>query len=353
MRYPFNNPRSFLMCIFGRMVVGLISVMMVSAVSAQQKPHYTQYVLNQYILNPALTGIENYTDVKLSHRRQWAGLKEAPVTSYFTIHGPLGKKDYRTTATSYQVDGANPRGESYWDEYSAAEPHHGIGLQVISDRTGPLRYTSAYATYAYHLGIGPRTSLSAGFGAGFFNASLDADKLSFGNTVVDPAVYSNGVVNVIKPDLMAGVYLYGADYFLGVSVQQLMGQSVYFSANKIGGGNKTVPHIFSTAGYRFLLDEDWNLIPSVMVKYISPLPVQTDVNAKLQYRDFLWAGAGYRQSDGWNVMAGVNISGAFNISYSYDRTTSDLNAVSNGSHEIVLGFLLGNKYGDWCPRNVW
>lgn len=24
-----------------------------------------------------------------------------------------------------------------------------------------------------------------------------------------------------------------------------------------------------------------------------------------------------------------------------------------GSHEIVLGFLLGNKYDDFCPRNVW
>lgn len=32
-------------------------------VMAQQKPHYTQYIMNQYILNPALTGIENYTDV--------------------------------------------------------------------------------------------------------------------------------------------------------------------------------------------------------------------------------------------------------------------------------------------------
>jgi type IX secretion system PorP/SprF family membrane protein len=337
-----------------RKITGLlIGIVMVSAAYSQQKPHYTQYILNQYILNPALTGIENYVDVKLSHRRQWSGMKDAPVTSYFTIQGPLNKKDYRTTATSYQVDGTNPRGENYWQDYAAAAPHHGIGLQVINDQTGPLRYFSAYATYAYHLGIGPRTSLAAGFGAGFFNAALDANKLNFGNTQVDPAVYNNGMVNMVKPDLMAGLYLYGPDYFVGLSVQQLMGQSVYFSGNHIGGGNKTVPHLFGTAGYRFLIGDDWNLIPSVMVKYIDPLPVQADLNAKLQYRDFLWTGVGYRRSDGWNVMAGINLSGAFNISYSYDHTTSILNTVSNGSHEIVLGFLLGNKYGDWCPKNVW
>ena len=34
--------------------------------SAQQRPHYTQYILNNYVLNPAISGIENYTDVKLS-----------------------------------------------------------------------------------------------------------------------------------------------------------------------------------------------------------------------------------------------------------------------------------------------
>lgn len=336
-----------------RIVLAVTGVLLASLGKAQQKPQYTQYVINQFIINPALTGIENYVDVKLSHRRQWAGLKDAPVTSYFTIHGALNKKDYRTTATSFQVDGTNPRGNDYWSDYTAAEPHHGLGLQVVNDQTGPLRYMSAYATYAYHLGIGPRTSLSAGFGAGFFNASLDADKLNFGNTQVDPAVYANGVSSSTKPDLMAGLYLYGADYFLGASVQQLMGNSVYFSNNRVGGGNKMTPHFFFTGGYRFIVDEDWNVIPSMMIKSVSPLPIQWDLNAKIQYRDFMWAGAGYRKDDGWNVMAGVNISRAFNLSYSYDRTTSVLNTVSNGSHEIVLGFLLGNSYGDWCPRNVW
>lgn len=336
-----------------KLALGVGTVMMCLAGQAQQKPHYTQYVMNQYILNPALTGIENYTDVKLSHRRQWSGLRDAPVTTYFTIHGALNKKDYRTTATSFQVDGTNPRGNDYWQDYTAAEPHHGIGMQVINDQTGPLRNFSAYGTYAYHMGIGARTSLAFGVGAGLFNISLDANKLNFGNTQVDPAVYNNGTVNVIRPDFMAGLYLYGPDYFLGASVQQLMGQSVYFSGNRIKDGNKLTPHIFATAGYRFLLSDDLNLIPSVMAKFVDPLPVQFDLNAKLQYQDFFWVGAGYRKDDGWNGMAGVNISRTFNISYSYDYTTSALNTVSNGSHEIVLGVLLGNKYGDWCPRNIW
>jgi len=321
---------------------------------AQQKPHYTQYILNQYILNPALTGIENYTDIKASHRHQWAGIQDAPVTTYVTIHAPINKKDYRTTATSFDVPGENPRGKRYWEEYTAAEPHHGIGLQVINDRTGPLNYFSAYATYAYHIGISARTSLAAGFGAGITNISLNTDKLNFGTVQIDPAVYNNGIINTIKPDFMAGVYLYSADYFVGLSAQQIIPQKISFADKTVKTTNgKIVPHVFATAGYRFLIGEDFNLIPSVMVKYIEPLPTQIDINAKLQYLDKIWIGASYRHEDGFAGMVGLNISSKINVGYSYDYTTSALNIVSKGSHEIIVGFLIGNKYDDGCPKNVW
>ena len=76
---------------------------------AQQRPHYTQYILNNYILNPALSGIENYTDLKISGRDQWVGLNGAPQTAYISLHSPIGKKDYKTSATSFQVPGENPK----------------------------------------------------------------------------------------------------------------------------------------------------------------------------------------------------------------------------------------------------
>lgn len=325
-----------------------------SMLNGQQKPHYTQYILNQYIINPALTGIENYTDVKLSHRQQWVGFNGAPVTTYATIHTPLGKKDYRTSATSYRVPGQNPRGKRFWEEYTAAEPHHGIGLQLINDRTGPLNQFAAYATYAYHLGISGRTSLAAGFGAGFTNVNLNMSKLDFIYTTVDPAVTSGTYLNQFKPDFNAGIYLYSADYFVGLSVQQIIPQKVAFSDNAVRTTDgKLVPHIFITAGYRLLAGEDFNFTPSVMVKYINPLPIQVDINAKLQYLDFAWIGASYRTGEGFAGMVGMNVSNTINVGYSYDYTISRINTVSKGTHEIIVGFLIGNKYGDWCPKNVW
>ncbi|HQV85218.1 MAG TPA: type IX secretion system membrane protein PorP/SprF [Chitinophagaceae bacterium] len=322
-------------------------------VLAQQKPHYTQYILNQYIVNPALTGIENYTDLKVSHRHQWVGIQDAPITSYLSVHGPIGKSDYRKTATSFDLKGENPRGKRYWEEYTAPAPHHGIGLQVINDITGPLSNFSLYGTYAYHLALSARTSLSAGFGVGFNRISLNADKLDFGDVIADPAVFTSGILNKTRLDMMAGLYLYSADYFIGVSAQQVVPQKIDFSNGYIRPKEgRTVPHLFGTAGYRFSLGDNFNLIPSLMVKYVDPLPVQVEGNLKLQYLDRLWIGGSYRHKDGYAGMMGLNVSNIFHVGYSYDYTTSRLNNFSKGTHEILLGFVIGG-YPDNCPRNVW
>jgi len=322
-------------------------------VLAQQKPHYTQYILNQYIVNPALTGIENYTDLKVSHRHQWVGIQDAPITSYLSVHGPIGKSDYRKTATSFDLKGENPRGKRYWEEYTAPAPHHGIGLQVINDITGPLSNFSLYGTYAYHLALSARTSLSAGFGVGFNRISLNADKLDFGDVIADPAVFTSGILNKTRLDMMAGLYLYSADYFIGVSAQQVVPQKIDFSNGYIRPKEgRTVPHLFGTAGYRFSLGDNFNLIPSLMVKYVDPLPVQVEGNLKLQYLDRLWIGGSYRHKDGYAGMMGLNVSNIFHVGYSYDYTTSRLNNFSKGTHEVLLGFVIGG-YPDNCPRNVW
>ncbi|MCW3086858.1 MAG: putative rane protein [Sediminibacterium sp.] len=326
-----------------------------TVVSAQQRPYYTQYIMNNYIINPAVAGIENYWDVKASHRVQWVGLQDAPVTTYLTIHGPLKKSDYdRESATSFHASGENPRGAAYWRDYVSAEPHHGVGFTILNDKTGPLNRFAAYGTYSYHLGISPKASLAAGISVGMTNMSLDASKLNFGNTTVDPAVAGSGVINRLKPDISAGLWLYAKDYFIGLAAQQIIPQQIAFSDNSVYlTGGKLLPHLFLSAGYRMQLSDDISFLPSALVRYISPLPVGFDINGKFQYQDLLWAGASYRYKDGFAALVGINVNHNINIGYSYDIQTSNLNTVSRGTHEILIGFLLGNKFGDWCPRNLW
>jgi type IX secretion system PorP/SprF family membrane protein len=315
-------------------IVPVLLLVLYSA-SAQQRPHYTQYILDQ-----------------------WVGLNGAPKTSYLSIQGPIGKKDYRTSSTSYQMPGQNPRGRNYWESYTAAEPHHGIGLTVVNDKTGSFNRFTANATYAYHLGLTPTTNLSAGFSAGITNISIDRTKHDFtGNgDPFDPAtgVSLSGELNKIRPDLGFGMWLYSRNYFVGLSAQQIIPQKIAFTDDAaILTKGRLVPHVFLTAGYRFLLGEDVNAIPSVMLKYIkgsSEMDFQPEMNVKLQYRDDVWVGGSYRYENGYAAMAGINIGNTMNIGYAYDFTTTALNTVSRGTHEFIVGFLIGNKYSEKCPR---
>jgi type IX secretion system PorP/SprF family membrane protein len=328
------------------------------ATVGQQKPHYTQYVLNQYIINPAISGIENYIDVKLSARDQWVGLTGAPKTAYITVHAPLGKKDYRTSATSYAIPGENPRGKYYWENYTAAEPHHGIGVSVINDKTGSFNRFTSTVSYAYHIGLNPTTNLSAGFAAGISKISIDRSKHDFdGNgDPIDPATGSvmGGELFKIRPDLSAGLYLYSRDYFIGLSAQQVIPQKLQFADDAtFATKGKLIPHVFLQAGYRFLLTDDINAIPSLMIKYIngsSENSIQPETNLKLQYRDLFWVGGSYRYQDGYAGMLGLNVGNTINVSYAYDFTMTNLNTVSRGTHELMIGFFLGNKYSEACPR---
>ncbi len=317
--------------------------LMLTNLKAQQKPQYTQYILNNYIINPALTGIDQYIDVKAGTRQQWVGLENAPKTNYFTAHMPIGNTDDWASATSYGMVGENPLGKSYKWDYTASEPHHGIGLTAVSDKAGPLDNTTVNLTYAYHLGIAPRVNLAVGVGLG-------ANRMSFNTSDVkledpsDVAIANKGTVSTIKPDVNFGVWLYSAEYFVGASVQQLLPQKTDLSGNSNPNTGKTVPHAFVTAGYCFWLTDDITIVPSVMFKYVNPTPLSLDINTKVAFKNKVWLGGTYRKNNSYAGMLGFNLSSLLNVGYAYDFTTSELNTVSRGSHEIVLGFTFNNHY---------
>ncbi len=324
----------------------------------QAKPSYTQYILNNYILNPGVTGIENYTDVKLSYRNQWAGINGAPVTSYISLHGPIGKQDLRTSATSFAVAGVNPRGKDYWEQYAAPQPHHGIGMTILNDKAGYLNRWSLYGSYAYHKPLGTKTTLSAGINAGVSSVNLDRSKIDFANLDPnDPAIgYTNNELKKVKPEIGAGLWLYSSRYFLGLSVLNIIpGKASFVKSDRYGSFYS--PNYFLTAGYRMMLNNDMSLTPSVMVQYWQPQLTGVHVNVKMQYMDLIWFGGSYRFSDlisGYSAMVGMNFSNTVNVSYAYETaTTSRLRNYTGNTHEIMIGFLIGNKYGDTCPRNIW
>jgi type IX secretion system PorP/SprF family membrane protein len=335
-----------------RILYTLIVIAVTSQLAkAQQRPQYTQYVFNNYLLNPALSGIENYTDVKLGYRSQWTGLDGAPVTSYFSVNAPIGNRFLQGDATAFPAGGGlNPSSRSYTQNYMAAEPHHGVGLMVVSDKTGPITQTNIDATYAYHLGLTETLNLAVGVSAGVSHNIIDKSKLTYVDQN-DPTI--NNITGAQwKPDLGVGVWAYSSNYFFGASVQQILPQNLYVTTSTTAVQNKTVPHYFVTGGVKLFVSDDITLMPSALLKFIAPVPVTFDVNMKMSFRDKFWIGGSYRRNDSYAALVGFNLNSLINVGYSYDFTTSALNTVSHGSHEIVLGILLNNRYKVTCPQHT-
>jgi type IX secretion system PorP/SprF family membrane protein len=317
---------------------------------AQQQPYYSQYILNNFILNPALAGIENYWDFKTSYRKQWEGINGAPTTAYLTVHGPIGKGngyDKETPMTVHDADDDHRGGKEFWMEYTAPPAHMGVGLTILSDKTGPLSRVAAYASFAYHLPVTAKTSLSMGVSLGAQELLVDVNELDFGQAnPIDPSISQSTYLNQLKPDINAGLWLSSTNFFIGASAQQIVPLPIDYNNQKISGDSivllkgKLIPHLFFTAGYKLFITDDVTLLPSVMVTYVQPVPVGVDINAKVQYQDLFWVGVSYRYNVGFSGLLGLNISSSFNLGYSYDYNTTPLGTVSHGTHEIVLGFLL-------------
>lgn len=319
--------------------------------TAQQKPQYTQYIFNNFLLNPALSGMENYTDVKIGHRQQWEGINDAPRTSFVSAHMVLGDKYLWRNALSLPENGDPPMGRSYLQNYTSSPAHHGLGFMAVNDNAGPLSFLNVALTYAYHLKLNNSLNFSLGTAVGISHVSLDMNALNLEDQN-DPAL-SNAGNSEIKPDLSVGVWLYGARFFAGASVQQILPQEISFSENPNYNTGKEVPHVFLTAGYKLFVDDEISATPSFMLKKVANIPLSYDANLKVSFKDKFWVGGSYRKNDSFAALAGINFNNILNLTYSYDYTTSELRSYTSGSHELVLGFQLNNMYRVLSTQRMW
>jgi len=301
---------------------------------AQQQAQYSQYMNNNYLLNPGATGVEDYIDVKLSYRTQWVGLEGAPKTFYASINSSLGK---------WRTNGKRTLRER-------RRPFHALGGFVYKDETGPTSRTSAYLSYAYNLVLTPKIRAALGVSAGMQQFAVDGQKLQF----FDPTTVAASAAAQVF-DASIGLWVYSPDFYVGVSSAQLLANKLNFSyGNELLGtgtpGNSLRRHYFATAGVRVPVSEDFSFVPSVLVKSVDPAPLSIDINAKLKYQDLLWVGASWRAFDSVVGMVGLSYE-QFLLGYSYDAGTSELSGYHRGSHEVLLGLRLKKRAQVVCPPN--
>ena len=287
----------------------------------QQESQYSMYMFNQLLINPAVTGTEDFSDIKVGYRNQWVQIQDHPQNFYGTFHTPLGK-------SKPDFDDVKPL------------PWHGVGGFATGEVAGIINKYKAYGSYAYHIPLNTKMIFSLGTFLGFQNYYVNQSKAKFADNQTDLALSSN--VSSISPDGSVGAWLYSRELYVGLSVLQIFNNKVKVvdAGNPSGKLNR---HYFFTAGYKIKLNEIWAVVPSVLIKGLAPAPVQFDINAKLRYKDMFWAGLSYRNKDAAVFLVGMTYDNRIDIGYAFDYSTSKFNKYTYGSHEILVGYHLPKK----------
>ena len=313
-----------------RHILFLLILLSYGELSAQQLPIFSQYILNGFVVNPALAGHDGYTSFNTTARQQWLGFKEAPQTysaswqsrllqrSYKIINNPVRKSNMLLHSTKGRV---------------------GLGAYVINDVNAKVARTGISFTYAYHI-IMNNQQLSFGLAAKVFQYRIYKESLSFGEAG-DPVL--NGDFNTVaySPDADFGVLFHGFDYFVGLSVNNMLQTSVLIGTNELPDF-KTFRHYWIMGGYRFALTEEFDIEPSTLLRTTENWNPLGDFTLKLYFSDLYWGGISYRTNKSIIAMVGVRVEGLY-FGYAFDWALSEIGHFNYGSHEVTLSVKLGSS----------
>lgn len=303
-------------------------------------PVYFDYLAdNYYLVYPSMAGISGGGKIRLTARKQWFNVNEAP--SLQTLNG----------------------------NFRLGESNSGIGVILFNDANGYHSQSGFKGTYAHHLKMGGDerhlNQLSFGLSAGAILSSLD--ETEFRSVIPDPAI--TGVKNTVgyfNVDL--GMSYNIMDFYAHVAVLNLLGSGRdLYTAIEFDNLRR---YLFSVG--KIFGKNEWQYEPSVLLQMTEFTQEKTvDINGKV-YKDVdfgrIWGGISYRRSfDGGQFQSngtlgdqslqlitpiiGANIKN-FMVSYNYSYQMGDIRFDNGGFHQITLGYDFGQterRYDCYCP----
>ena len=244
-----------------------VSIFMGSMLQAQQLPQLSQFMLNDFAVNPAIAGMHDSYQIKTSVRNQWVGIEDAPKTTLLSIYGK-------------------------------SSDHVGLGGSVFNDQVGPTSRAGASLTYAYHLNFTDEVKMSMALSGGFTQFKIDKGGWSTFHPT-DPLMDGAEAVNLV-PDATFGLNIYEEDkWYLGIAVPQLLNSKLtlidedFVNNISLDMDGSLSRHIYVMGMYNLEIDHYWDLQTSVLFKTVSNQN-QIDMGLKTIYSDKFWMGMDYR-----------------------------------------------------------
>lgn len=306
---------------------------------SQQMPIYSQYLLNDYLINPAAAGSDGYTSINITSRQQWKGLTGAPEINSLSFQTRILKR--RTTIKTRR------NGKNVFRHKTDGKV--GLGGYIYNYSTGVIRRTGFGASYVYHTKIRSRSQLSLSLGLKGYHLRMKEEDIEF-ELINDPVLSTGLRRGIFVPDLNFGVRLLESNYTIGFSADQLLGAVVKVGSN--GYENyKMDRHYYLMGSYSFFKGREMEFKPSFLLKMSEQLRPQLDIGFTYTFDNFktaYWTGITYRTDGAIITSTGIRADNLF-FGYSFDFSLHPIQLYSYGTHEITVAM----KFGDSSRRFRW
>ncbi len=289
---------------------------------AQSWPQSTIWNQSPLRLNPASSGNLFSLDASATLRKQWQDIEGSPTTTQFAVGAPI----YIANA-----------GVSIGFERDE------IGLQSVNLFRGGL---------AYKVFSKDELSVSVGGAVTYRQASLDGSGLR-----TDNGTYANGIISHFDNLLPvtdqsnssigfdAGLEIKWKETRIGLSLLDINEPISTWSGVNRKWSRTILTHANTIVPVAELID-----IEASMMLQIGQSTTQTVVNATAWYNNNIGVGSAFRGYDG-NTLDAVSLilgwrpSQKITLAYAYDFGLSKLVRSHQGSHEVVLRYVMTDPIG--------
>ncbi len=317
--------------------LGMMILLLSNQTFAQQESQFANYIHNPYIFNPAAGGMMDLVQVDLGYRNQFTGTEGNPSTVYLSGHAQVGSKNVGIGEFNLTKDNLYQT-----PNRTIGSLKHVAGGKFSRDGIGPFQKTSIYGSYAIHMPLIKSMNIGVGLSAGWSNFQIDQNKVILHDA--NDNIYNQFSSTLSKQnnfDIQTGLVLYNDKFFFGLSGTQLLNNRV--NIEQIETANTLNRHLFLISSYRIGINENVDLEPFVFIKAAQKSPTSFDLGMRLKYNKSIWGGIQYRRGNAFVISAGMNVLRNFNVSYAFEYGAKSTRIGNAGSHELQLGFLIGNN----------
>jgi type IX secretion system PorP/SprF family membrane protein len=329
-----------------RRIVILLVLVTISLTGVAQDTEQTQTYLNLAGSNAGFTGFEDFLDTRFAYRQGWNNFQVQNNYVYLSANSALNNR--RRALGSNALRTSNPNLVQEIQSSKKVRRKHGAGGMLSSRNLGPYKLTTLQGNYAYHLPISERINWSMGTKIGIAQQGIDFSNYTVRDEINDmfyQELIASGQGKQASVMMDFGTVVYSDKFYVGVHSTNMIRSTV--DGESLLASDRFKYFSLQASIIRISVNHELVFSPFAELTYANNYPLTWSLMGRLRYKELINAGLGYsNRGNKLSFNVGLTPNTNFSINYAFDRYLGDLGTFKVSVHEIVLGAVLFNKYGN-------